>query len=85
MQLDPTILAAPIAIPLVFAALGLPFVRWGWDRAATWQRRFAVVGVLLNLAVAITLLVYTLQMAIASSCRWATGPRPSASSWSPMA
>ena len=33
MQLDPTILAAPIAIPLIFAALGLPFVRWGWDRA----------------------------------------------------
>lgn len=61
MQLDPTILAAPIAIPLLCAALGLPFVRWGWDRAARWQRGLAAVGVLANLVVAVTLLVYTLN------------------------
>lgn len=59
--MDPTILAAPIAIPLLTAALGLPFVRWGWARAASWQRGLAVVGVLANLAVAVILLVYTLR------------------------
>ena len=60
MQLDPTILAAPIAIPLVTAALGLPFVRWGYGQAGQWQRRLAAVGVLANLVVAVLLLVYTL-------------------------
>ncbi|MFN2204213.1 MAG: proton-conducting transporter membrane subunit [Caldilineaceae bacterium] len=61
ISLNPNILAAPIAIPLITAALGLPFVRWGWNRAAQWQRRLAAIGVIADLAVAVTLLVYTLE------------------------
>ena len=30
MELNPNWLAAPIAIPLIAAAMGLPFTRWGY-------------------------------------------------------
>ncbi len=60
MDLNPNWLAAPIAIPLLTAALGLPFIRWGYRNAAKWQRRLAILGVTANLAVAVMLLVYTL-------------------------
>ncbi len=39
MTISPNWLAAPIVIPLLAAALGLPFVRWGRRGAAAWQRR----------------------------------------------
>ena len=61
MELNPNWLAAPIAIPLIAAAIGLPFTRWGYRNAARWQRRFAILGVLANLAVAILILAYTLD------------------------
>ena len=61
MDLNPNWLAAPIAIPLITAAIGLPITRWGYRNAARWQRRFAVFGVLANLVVAILILAYTLD------------------------
>lgn len=61
MHLDPNWLSAPIAIPLLTAALGLPFIRRGLERAAVTQNRLAGLGMLLNLAVSLLLLVYTLS------------------------
>lgn len=61
MHLDPNWLSAPIAVPLLTAALGLPFIRRGLERAAVTQNRLAGLGMLLNLAVALLLLVYTLN------------------------
>ncbi len=60
MHLDPNWLAAPIVIPLLTAALGLPSIRRGLQSAAVWQQRFAILGLIANLATAILLLVYTL-------------------------
>lgn len=60
MQLDPNWLAAPIFVPMITAALGLPFIRRGLERAAVSQNRLAGIGMVANLAVAILLLVYTL-------------------------
>lgn len=60
MHLDPNWLAAPIIVPLVTAALGLPVIRRGLEAAAVSQNRLAGLGMLANLAVAILLLVYTL-------------------------
>ncbi|OUC08221.1 hypothetical protein RY27_10275, partial [Litorilinea aerophila] len=61
MTLNPNWLAAPIVLPLLAAALGLPFTRWGYRNAGRWQRRIAAVAVTANLAIALVLLVYTLQ------------------------
>ena len=61
MTINPNWLAAPIVIPLMTAALGLSFVRWGRRSAAVWQRRLTAVGSLANLAVALLLLNTTLR------------------------
>ena len=53
MIANPNWLAAPIVIPLITAALGLSFVRWGQSRAATWQYWLTVIGSLANLAVSL--------------------------------
>src|SRR5690606_37700333 len=47
-------------VPLLTAALGLPYIRRGLDQAAVLQSRLTLVGMVVNLAVAILLLVYTL-------------------------
>jgi multicomponent Na+:H+ antiporter subunit D len=60
MTIGPNWLAAPIVIPLLAAALGLPFVRWGRRGAAAWQRRLTLLGALANLVVALMLLRATL-------------------------
>lgn len=61
MELSPNWLAAPVAVPLLLAAQSLGFVRWGYRRAVKWQRYTAIVAVTVNLAVAIVLLMTTLQ------------------------
>ncbi|HXF61274.1 MAG TPA: proton-conducting transporter membrane subunit [Caldilineaceae bacterium] len=59
MTLHVNWLSLPIVIPLLAAALGLPFIRWGLQRAARWQYRLALLGMVANLAVALVLLAYT--------------------------
>ncbi len=60
MTLSANWLAAPIIIPMLTAALGLPFVRWGYRAAAAWQRRLTVIGALANFVVALMILNVTL-------------------------
>ncbi len=61
MALNANWLAAPIVVPLVFAAAGLLMSRWGLLRAATWQYRLTVAAAVINLIVAIAILVTTLS------------------------
>ena len=61
MNLSPNILALPVALPLLLAALSIAFSRWGYRGAVKWQRYAAWVAVLGNLIVAVLLLIYTLQ------------------------
>lgn len=60
MSFDPNWLAAPIAIPMVAAALGLTFARWGYRQAIQVQRALTLVAVILNLLIALWLLYYTI-------------------------
>jgi len=61
MTLSPNWLAAPVAIPLLCAALSLAFTRWGYRTAVKWQRYMAIIAVGANLIVAALLLLYTLN------------------------
>ncbi|MEZ4613947.1 MAG: proton-conducting transporter membrane subunit [Caldilineaceae bacterium] len=56
MSLNPNWLAVPVVLPLIAAALGLAFSRWGYRETMRIQRAIAVVTVALNLLVAILLL-----------------------------
>ncbi|MEZ4866665.1 MAG: proton-conducting transporter membrane subunit [Caldilineaceae bacterium] len=59
MNLNPNWLAVPIALPLLAAALGLAFSRWGLRSTARVQRAVTMAAVLLNLGVALLLLYET--------------------------
>lgn len=61
MQLDPNWLAAFIAAPGLAAALGLLFYGWGSRRSVTWQFSLAIVGLLINLGAAISVLATTMD------------------------
>lgn len=60
MSLNPNWLAVPVALPMMAAALGLAFSRWGYRQAAQIQRIIALLAVAGNLAVAILLLTVTI-------------------------
>lgn len=60
MNLSPNWLAAPIALPMIAAALGLVFSRWGYRQAAQIQRWIALFAVGCNLVVALLLLNVTI-------------------------
>ncbi len=61
MTLNPNWLAAPIVIPLLTAAIGLLFSRWGRKVALPWQFGLGLVGVFANFAVGVTILAVTLS------------------------
>jgi multicomponent Na+:H+ antiporter subunit D len=61
MNIDSNLLAAPILIPLVTASLILLISRWGGRRRIRLQKALTSAGVAANLAVAITLLITTLN------------------------
>lgn len=61
MTLSSDFLAIPVALPLSTAAVLLIVSRWGATRRINIQRIIAIIASLLNLAAALTLLVYTLQ------------------------
>ena len=44
MSLNPNWLVAPIVLPLIAAALGLVFSRWGYRQGAQIQRLIALLG-----------------------------------------
>lgn len=56
MSLNPNWLAMPVALPLVMAALGLAFSRWGYRQSAQAQRLITLVTVTANLVVALLIL-----------------------------
>lgn len=62
MNFHPNWLAAPIVIPLFTAALGLAFSRWGDRRTARVQQLLALIGITLNLALALWLLYHTIVL-----------------------
>lgn len=61
MPLNPNLLAAPIALPLLTAALILGVARWGGRGRIQLQRWLAAIALAINLGVAGTLLAYTLD------------------------
>ncbi|MCB0188754.1 MAG: hypothetical protein KDE31_31005, partial [Caldilineaceae bacterium] len=60
MSLNPNWLVAPIVLPLIAAALGLVFSRWGYRQGAQIQRLIALLAVTGNLLVALLLLSVTI-------------------------
>lgn len=60
MSLNPNWIAVPVALPLVAAALGLAFSRWGYRETSRIQRWITLVTVVANLAVALLLLNATI-------------------------
>lgn len=60
MTLNPNWLAVPIVLPMIAAALGLVFSRWGYRQTAKIQRGITFVAIVGNLAVAILLLNATI-------------------------
>jgi multicomponent Na+:H+ antiporter subunit D len=61
MNLPPTILAFPVAIPLAFAALGITAQLVRVPRATQIQQFLSWVALIANLVVALTLLLFTLN------------------------
>ena len=61
MTLNANWLAAPIVIPLLAAACGLLFSRWGSKVAVPWQYGLGVIGVVANLTVGVAILATTLS------------------------
>lgn len=60
MTFHPNWLAAPIVIPMLAAALGLTFTRWGYRQSTYVQRTLTLVTVGLNLLLAFWLLYHTI-------------------------
>lgn len=53
--------AAPVAVPLVFATLGLVILRRGFEFAARYQQGLAILGTVVNLFMCIALFATTLE------------------------
>ncbi|MCB9137468.1 MAG: hypothetical protein H6642_03875 [Caldilineaceae bacterium] len=60
MNLNPNLLAAPVALPLIFAALMLSISRWGRYGSLRLQQWLTGIALSGNLMVALLLLAYTL-------------------------
>ncbi len=60
MTINPNWLTIPVALPLVMAALGLAFSRWGYRRSARLQRVLALITTVLNLLVALVIFQATI-------------------------
>jgi multicomponent Na+:H+ antiporter subunit D len=61
MNLDPNILAAPTAVPLLTAAIMLAVSRWGRGRSLPLQQWLTGIALSVNLLVALLILAHTLQ------------------------
>jgi len=62
MELTPNWLAAPVVIPLIFAALGLLRIRRNQFENLGRQRILAVIATILNLLVAVAILAHTINV-----------------------
>ena len=62
MELTPNWLAAPVVIPMIFAALGLIRFRRRQYENLGWQRTLAVAATILNLLIALAILQHTVTV-----------------------